>query len=894
MEDLKKTGLGRGKLTLFVGAAPGSGKTQAMLRAAKREAAAGTAVRCAISGAEAQYPDTLTLLREAALPAVPEHGGDLDVETLLEEKPGLVVVDRLEARNSKRALRVKRYMDVETLLLNGIDVYAALNIGHVESLNTLASRICGRPLTETVPDAFVEQADVLRIADAPPEEIMRRGGASFHNEASLSALREMLFRFAAERMDSRLDTYLYGRTGDSTGAWSVAEKVMVAVGPGPSTAELLRIGRRTAAALKTSWIAVYVKTPERTLGRNANLQGDPEHNLRLAKELGAEVHVLDGRSVHGELLRFAERHQIRQILVGETIRSRFGMPMRGTLAEKLVRGSRGIHIRVVPNVRSVGLPIPDKRTPLPDGKLPGWTAYVLITLLTTLMTVVMLKYVSVLEIVNIAMIYLFPVLLSAVYGGFGLAFFSAGASVVALDFFFVAPQLSFTVSDLRYLISFGVYLSVAALTSSLAGRLKQQLLQARQRERHTASLYAFSRQMGAVSDISSLLDGMTRQLSETIGAETAVYLPDEEGRLRRVHASGPDTEEVEEIFREEEVVVDMVFEGGEAAGRGSKTLRALPGCYMPLRSEERTYGVLAVRLAPARGETEAVLTDEQHRLLEALCGLSAAAIARFKLAEEARLAHLTAESERLRTAILDSVSHELRTPLATIVGSATGLIDSDELFSREDRLELLDTIRGGAMRMNRLVQNLLGMVRLESGMLTLRREWCDVQDLIGVTLAQIRDIRGSRRLSVDIPDDLPMVRGDEVLLQQVLGNVLGNAVKYGPDGSMIAIQAQKQGKMLVLNVTDEGSGIPAGEEQRIFEKFYRSDVTRHISGTGLGLAICKGIIDLHEGTISAEPRTDGQSGTRISIRLPLAESPELPDREYVLEASEERRIRDGE
>ncbi|WP_172253229.1 ATP-binding protein [Saccharibacillus deserti] len=896
MGDLDKKGLRRGRLTLFMGAAPGSGKTQAMLRAAAREAASGASVSCAVSGAEAQYPDTQALLREAGLPDAPQRGGDLDVETLLDDKPGLVVVDRLEARNSKRALRVKRYMDVETLLLNGIDVYAALNIGHVESLNALASRICGRLLTETVPDAFVEQADVLRIADAPPEEMKRRSIAPPCGEEELFALREMLFRFAAERMDSRLDAYLHGREGDSPEPWPVAEKVMVAVGSGPSTAELLRIGRRTAAALKTSWIAVYVKKPERPLGLSSSLQGDPERNLRLAEELGAEVFVRDGRSVSGELLHFAERQHIRQIIVGETLRPRFGLRLRRTLAEELLRGSRGIQIRVVPAAANAEPPQTDRRrTKLPPGGRPGWAPYVLITLMTALMTAIMLRYAPMLEIVNIALIYLFPVLLFAVYGGLGPSLFAAGASVLALDFFFVAPQLSFTVSDLRYLISFGVYLSVAALTSSLAGRLKQQLLQARQREEHTASLYAFSRQIGAVSDVSSLLDGMTRQLSQTIGAETSVYLPDEDGRLRRVHASAgfSDHGDGEERAREEEVVAGMVFEDGEAAGRGSDTLRELPGRYMPLRTEARTYGVLAVRL-PKQGGNGTSLTGEQQRLLEALCDLAAAAIARFKLAEEARLAHLTAESERLRTAILDSVSHELRTPLATIVGSATGLLDNDDLFSREDRMELLTTIRGGAMRMNWLVQNLLGMVRLESGMLTLRREWCDVQDLIGVALSQIRDIRGSRQLSLRIPDDLPMVRGDEVLLEQVLGNVLGNAIKYGPDGSTIGIEARTQGGMLILSVSDEGPGIPEGERQRIFEKFYRSDSTRHVAGTGLGLAICKGIVDLHEGTISAEPRTDGRAGTIVAIRLPAAAAPKLPDAEHDFRPGSERGMSDDE
>ncbi|MCQ4087655.1 DUF4118 domain-containing protein [Saccharibacillus sp. JS10] len=507
-------------------------------------------------------------------------------------------------------------------------------------------------------------------------------------------------------------------------------------------------------------------------------------------------------------------------------------------------------------------------------RMPKWLIYVLLTLLISVLTWILGIYAEELEIVNIALIYLFPVLLSAVYGGLFPALFAAGVGVLALDFFFIAPQLSFTVSDLRYLISFGVYLSVAGLTASLADRLKRQAQQARQREAHTASLYAFSRQIGEVSDVSSLLDGVTKQLTQTIGAETSVYLPDSSGTLRRVHASSPDTSRDDERVREEEVLVRMVYEEGQQVGRGSQTLRELPGRYMPLRTEERTYGVLVLRVPADQRNTGNWLTEEQQLLLEALCGLAAAAIARFTLAEEAKLAHLTAESERLRAAILDSVSHELRTPLAAVIGSATGLIENDELFSKEDRMELLETIRSGSMRMNRLVQNLLGMVRLESGMLQLRREWCDIQDLLGVSLAQIQDIRGHRKLRVNLPDELPMVRGDEVLLEQMIDNILGNAIKYSPDGSVIDIEAKVSEDTLVLSIADEGSGLTAGEEQRVFEKFYRSDSTLHVSGTGLGLAICKGIADLHGGEIAIASRTDGKQGAIVWVRLPLPEMPE--------------------
>ncbi|TMV43925.1 DUF4118 domain-containing protein [Paenibacillus mesophilus] len=492
-----------------------------------------------------------------------------------------------------------------------------------------------------------------------------------------------------------------------------------------------------------------------------------------------------------------------------------------------------------------------------------WIPYASITVLVALLTAALHPFGLAFDLVNIALIYLFPVLLSAVYWGILPAFYAAVLGVLAFDFYFVPPVLSFTVADLRYLISFGVYLAVAALTASLAARLKQQLHYSKQREAHTAALYALSRQISAITDIHSLLDNVSRQISHSIGTEIAVYMPNDDNRLILTHRSAVHTDWGE--GDSEKVIANWVYEHGEPAGKGSHTLRESPGYYVPLRSEDQIYGVLAVNLKEWNGE----FSTEQQRLLEALAGLAASAIVRIELAEKAKIAHLTAESERLRTAILDSVSHELRTPLATIIGSVTGLIEGEHIFSSEDRMELLSTIRDGALRMNRLVKNLLGMVQLESGMLRLRKNWCDVEDLIGVALAQVKDFQQHRKLWVQLPGYVPMVQGDEVLLEQVLVNVVSNAIKYSSDHSEIVISVSTEDDKLILSVADQGIGLEADEYNRIFEKFYRSTSTAHVTGTGLGLAICKGILELHGGTISAKPNQP--QGTVITITLPMNE-----------------------
>lgn len=503
---------------------------------------------------------------------------------------------------------------------------------------------------------------------------------------------------------------------------------------------------------------------------------------------------------------------------------------------------------------------------LPAAWKPWWS-YASITLLIAFLTAILNRLGLAFDLVNISLIYLFPILISAVWWGLRPAIYAAVLGIFAFDFFFVPPTRSFSIADLRYLVSFCAYVAVAALTASLASRLKQQLLYSKQREAHTAALYSLSRQIGAFADIRELLDNVSRQASHSFDTAAAIYMPDDQGILALSARSSSDTGWGQ--GEAEKVVAKMAFEHGEAIGYGSNTLRDAPGYYLPLRTEDRVYGVLAIDLKERKNS----FTAGQREMLEALGGLAANAIARIKLAEEAKIAHLSAESERLRTAILDSVSHELRTPLAAIIGSATVLTADDDRFTAEDRMELLSTVRDSALRMNRLVMNLLSMVRLESGMLRLRKNWCDVEDLIGVALAQLTDFQEHRRLRVRLPEHALLVLGDEVLLEQVLVNVISNAIKYSADYSEIDIAVTSDADTLAIAIADQGVGLAEDEYSRIFEKFYRAGTARQVTGTGLGLAICKGIVELHKGTIAAqrnEPR-----GLVITIALPLSK-PDKP------------------
>lgn len=491
----------------------------------------------------------------------------------------------------------------------------------------------------------------------------------------------------------------------------------------------------------------------------------------------------------------------------------------------------------------------------------NWKSYFIIAIFIIILTIFLRAFGLFLDLVNIALLYLFPVLFSAVRWGRGPSFFAAGMGVLAFDFLFVPPVFSLTVSDLRYLISFLVFLSVAALTSNLASKLRSQIHQAQQREASTAALYALSHKITAISDLDILLNQIVQHVSDTIGAKAAIILPNQLGeqQLEAYSKDGGDWARDESHLS----IAAWVNKHNAIAGRGTLTLGESSDLHVPLATDQQVHGVLAVHV----GYRNLSDMPELIRIIEALSDLVAVAISRVKLANEAKVAQLTAESEKLRTALLDSLSHELRTPLATIIGSVTGLLEGEDVFGPEDRRELLLTTREGATRMNRLVGNLLGMVRIESGMLRLNKQWCGVEDIVGVALTQLNDALLHRKVNIRFAPDLPSVPLDEVLIEQVLINVISNAIKYSPDGSEIVIEADHNQDILDLTIKDEGAGIASADMERVFEKFYRGHLTKHIPGTGLGLAICKSIVEAHGGHIAA--MMNGNRGTAIRISLPL-------------------------
>ncbi|HEX4632974.1 MAG TPA: DUF4118 domain-containing protein, partial [Gemmatimonadales bacterium] len=675
----------------------------------------------------------------------------------------------------------------------------------------------------------------------------------FFRKGNLIALRELALRRTAQRVDAQMRGYR--EEHGIREIWPAAERLLVCIGPNPAGTRLVRAGKRMASSLQCDWLVVSVDVPGQAFSeadRSALAQ-----NLHLAQELGAQTATLSGQDVATEALAYARSHNVTKIIVGKPTHPRWRDKLFGSTLDSLVRGSGDLEVYVISG---------DEASPRPRGgraevrRSPateyGWAA--LVVAVGTALGAVVFRNLSV---TDVAMVYLLGSGLVASRYGRGPSLMAALLSIACFDFFFVPPYFTFAVTDLRYLLTFGVMLGISLVISALTLRIRDQAEAARQRERRTGALYAMSRELAAARNQGDVLNIVARHLRVSFGAEAHVLLPDGGG-----HLEGPADLRLDE---KERSVAQWVFDRGRPAGRSTDTLPAALGLYLPLQAATGTVGVLGVRPTGTTGLHDPMAL----RLLEAFAGQAALALERALLAERAQREQVEVEAERLRTSLLSSVSHDLRTPLAAITGAAGSLLDDEAPLEAHARKDLLRTILDESHRMNRLIGNLLDMIRVESGALRIQREWQPLEEPLGVALIRLGDRLKDRQVSVDLPADLPFVPGDPVLLEQVFVNLIENAVKYTPMGSPIEVAASSEGGVVRVRVADRGPGLPPGEEERVFEKFYRSAGAPPGGGVGLGLTICRGIIKAHGGRIWAENRAGG--GAVFQFTLPLV-GPDFP------------------
>jgi two-component system sensor histidine kinase KdpD len=874
---------GRGRLKIFLGAAPGVGKTYEMLMSAQARRREGIDVVVAIVETHGRR-ETLQLVGD--LEVMPRRGieykgrliEEMDLDAILARMPKLALVDELAHTNAPGSRHPKRYLDVEELLAAGIDVYTTLNIQHVESLNDVVAQITRIRVRETVPDGILDRADEIEVVDLTPEDLIQRlregkvyvphqaerALKHYFSPGNLTALRELALRRTAQRVDDQMFNYM--RAHAISGPWPAGERVMVCISERPACAALVRYARRLADRLQAKWTALYVESTRHYQLDEAERDRVADC-LRLAEKLGADTMTIPARGIVEEILVYARENNITQIVIGKSERSRWFELLHGSVVHDLVRRAGNISVHVIAgDDRGEGVAPKTVATRAPGEAFEPYP-YLMSAALVAVATGLGMAIRQFLEVSSIAMVYLTAVLIAAIRFGLLPSLFASLVSVLAYNFFFLPPLYTFTIADPENVVVLFFFLIVALITSNITSRTRNQMLTARSRAKTTAELYSFSRKLAGIASLDDLLWATAYQIASMLRSRVVILLP-EEGQIT-LRAGYPPEDQLSEG---DLAAASWAWTNNRPAGHGADTLPGAQWLFLPLRTARGTVGVLGV----ARDAPHALLTPDERRLVDALADQAGVAIERISLAAEIDQTRILHETERLRSALLTSISHDLRTPLASVLGALTSLRSYERHYDPETREELLRTAQEEAERLNRFVGNLLDITRLESGALEVKRDAVDLADIVGSTVRRAANILARHEVKIDLGPDLPMLRLDFVLFEQVLFNLLDNAAKYSPAGSTISIEATQSGGDVIIAVADEGIGIPAEDLERIFDKFYRVKASdRQRAGTGLGLAICRGFIEAHGGTITAANRAGG-AGAVFTVRLPVEAAAQQP------------------
>jgi two-component system sensor histidine kinase KdpD len=871
----------RGKLTIFFGAAPGVGKTYSMLEAARNEAEDQKRdVVVGIVETHGRYDTGSLLIGLELLPrASVEHRGmkleELDLDAALKRRPELILVDELAHTNAPGTRHLKRWQDVEELLDAGIDVFTTLNVQHLESLNDVVAQITGVFVRETVPDSVFDRAYEVRVVDLPVDHLLERlaegkiyvphqaarAVENFFKEGNLIALRELALRRTAERVEAKMRGYKAAHGIEET--WHAGDRVLVCVSSSPSAVRLVRAARRMATSLHAELLGAYVETPASLRMTSAD-RDRVAQTLRLLESLGGEAVTLRGEDAASETLRYARKRNVTKVVVGKPTHPRWRDFVSPSFLDRLVRQSREIDVYVISGEsleRPQGSGVEARpRTPRTMGAYAAGVAIILIAALVAWFSF------GRRELADVAMTLLLGVVIVAMRFGHGASLVAAVTSVLTYDFFFVPPYLSFAVSDFSHIVTFGVMFFVAVVISSLTKRIRDQADAARSRELRTATLFTLSRELSTAASREALLETAARHVREVFGVRVVALFPGEGGRLETT------PENAASLTDNDRGVADWVWTHQKPAGAGTDTLPLARGQFLPLRGARERVGVLA--LFP--GDEPPRWDDpDERQLLHTITGLVGSAMERTQLSEEARRAALRVETEQLRNALLSSVSHDLRTPLGVVTGATSALLEDTGPKDEGQRRELLRTAHAEAQRLNRLVGNLLDMTRLEAGALKVQKEAQPLEEVIGAALNRVDERLRGRDVATHLAEDLPLVPLDPVLIEQVLINLLENAIKYTPSGSPIEIAARAFDDDVRVEVNDRGPGVSTTDAPRIFDKFYRA---REIEGggVGLGLTIANGIVTAHGGRMWVEERPGGGASFRFTLPLETPAARSLP------------------
>ncbi|MBI5163457.1 MAG: sensor histidine kinase KdpD [Magnetospirillum sp.] len=866
---------GRGRLKIFLGAAPGVGKTYAMLETAHERLREGIDVVGGVVETHGRS-ETEALLAglEVLAPRMVEYRGksfrEMDLDGLIRRRPRIALVDELAHTNIPGSRHLKRWQDVEELLAAGIDVYSTLNIQHLESINDIVEQISGVKVRETLPDSVLSTADEIELIDLPPQDLIkrleegkvyvpeqaRRAINSFFSPGNLTALREMALRHAAERVDRQMVDYM--RAHAIPGPWAARERVLVCIDEKVDADRLVRVAKRSAERRGAAWVAVTVETAQAHAATEAD-RDRVDGAMRLAAQLGGEAVTLQGDDVVDSVLTYAREHNCTQIVVGRARRAGWFGRVGPSVTDRLIERAGDFTVVLVGGEENekpkpfvaTGKPQDGRRLLL--GYLFAFTATVAATALGFVIDMA-------LPVANISVAYLMAVLVVAMRSGLRAGILASVWSFLAFNFFFTEPRFTFAITDTQNILTVVFFLIAAVIVSNMAARLRAQIQATRESARRTTNLYDFGRKITAAATLDDVVWAVVHHVAATIHGRSLVLMPGEGGLA--IAAGYPPEDQIDD---KSAGAADWAWAHGKPAGRGSATLPSADWLFLPLKTARGPVGVMGVQML----EDADMPSADQLRLLETLADQAAVAIERTTLVADIETARVATERERLRAALLSSLSHDLRTPLVSIMGAASTMLSYDDSLDGASRRDLTQTIQDEAERLNRFVQNLLDMTKLGSGALKPRVDWVDLNDVVAAAVKRTERLARHHSIRVDIDPRMPLLCLDAVLMEQVFFNLLDNACKYAPPNTPVKVWALRTPERISIEVADQGPGIPPEDRDKVFDMFYRiQSGDSQIAGTGLGLAICRGIVEAHGGTIKAEPGLHG-TGTCIIIHLPL-------------------------
>jgi len=859
----------KGKLKVFFGMCAGVGKTYEMLQAAQEAKKKGIEI---VIGYVETHRRLETEALVAGLPVIPrkeiEYRGvrleEMDLDAILVRKPRLVLVDELAHTNAPGSRHTKRYLDVIELLDNGIDVYTTLNVQHLESRADTVAQITGAIVRETVPDSIFERADEVEVIDLPPNELLKRlaegkvytsersqrAVQNFFRVGNITALREMALRLGAERVDWQLRDYM--QTERIRGPWKSGHRLILGLTATAHAVHLIRWVRRMAFSMKATWIAVFV---ERSAPLTLTEKDQLARNLALARELGAEIITTADEDVGAALVRVAREQNATQIVVGKSTKKRF---WQKSVVDRLLELSTDTDVYVTSGEEPVERVAGDRfRFPQIHSGLPQ---YAVASGVVLLIAAICYPFTDFIGYQTVSLILLLTVALLPLRLGVGPVILAAMVSVLTWDFFFIPPHFTFAISRAQDFLMAVTYFAIAAVTGVLTARVRAREKAVRSREERAVALYSLTKDLSAAKNQDDVVRAAVANIKKFFNADSAVFVSDLEGDF--VNTPHPASTYVPD--EKEMSVPAWVHWNEKRAGRFTETLPFAKATYYPLSSPRYPLGVTGV----STGEG-GHLSIDQEALLENFLSQISSVLEREFLNEMTKQSIALVESERLYTTLFSSISHEMRTPITALVGASESLLNDMVAGSPEVRKELAREIQSAAERLDNVVQNLLAMTRLESGLIQPKRDWTDVRDVINASMGKLRKELAGHHVIVDVSPSLPLVKLDFGLMEQAILNLIRNASLHTQSDSSIEVRAVREGSECLITITDNGPGFPSDSLDRVFEKFYRVPGSK-TGGVGLGLSIALGFVRAHGGTITLENRSGG--GATFTIRLPLETS----------------------